>query len=101
MGWYFGLVVYWLVWGGLFSMSLIGGEDLRAIIRPQKMTTKKFLLVLFPLIMAGLYKAATGMSYAKPNLWFTLLLLSSAVGNGFLKRCIGGVSSCGCSKTTY
>jgi len=95
LGWYFGLVIYWIIWGGLFSWRMIGMENIRKIIRPQKLTLKIFLMVLFPLLMAALYRFVPGMGYEKPDVWILLLLLSTNVGNGFFEELLWrGVYMC-------
>jgi membrane protease YdiL (CAAX protease family) len=86
IAWYLGLVIYWLTWGGLFSWLMIGRESIRRIIRPQRLNTRLLLLVLFPLVMAGLYRVLAGMEYDKPSLWVFLLLVSTNVGNGFFEE---------------
>lgn len=86
IGWYLGLAIYWLTWGGVFPYLMLGPERLRRIIRPQKLTFQIFLLVLFPLVMASLYQLIPGMDYQKPGLLITLLLLSTPFGNGFFEE---------------
>lgn len=86
IGWYLGLVLYWLIWGGVFSWSMIGKESILRIIRPQKFTLRILLLILFPLLMAALYKYIPGMDYEKPSVWIFLLLVSTNFGNGFFEE---------------
>ena len=33
IGWYLGLVIYWLIWGTVFPLAIIGKESIRTIIR--------------------------------------------------------------------
>ena len=86
IGWYLGLVTYWLIWGAIFPWFMIGKESIRRIIRPQKLHTNVFFLVLFPLLMAGLYRFIPGMEYEKSSGWIFLLLLSTNFGNGFFEE---------------
>jgi membrane protease YdiL (CAAX protease family) len=86
IGWYLGLVTYWIIWGAVFPLVIIGKESIRAIIRPQKSKLKVFLFVLFPVLMASLYKFIPGMGYQKPSVWIFLLLLSTTFGNGFFEE---------------
>lgn len=86
IAWYFGLVSYWLIWGGLFSWWILGKESVRRIIQPQRLTLKIFLLVLFPLLMTFIYKNVGGMVYEKPDMLIFLLVVSSAFGNGFFEE---------------
>jgi membrane protease YdiL (CAAX protease family) len=86
IAWYLGLVSYWLIWGGIFSWWMIGRESIRKLIRPQKLNAKILSMVLFPVVMAGLYKLIPGMEYEHPNVWFFLLFVSTTVGNGFFEE---------------
>jgi membrane protease YdiL (CAAX protease family) len=86
IGWYFGLVLYWILWGGLFSYLMLGRTNVLGLIRPQRLTIEIGLLVLIPLIGAGLYRLVPGMDYQKPALWVFILLLSTNLGNGFFEE---------------
>jgi membrane protease YdiL (CAAX protease family) len=86
IGWYLGLVIYWLIWGAAFPLWIIGKESIAKIIRPQRLNVKVFLLLLFPLLMASLYRFIPGMEYQKPSVWIFLLLLSTNFGNGFFEE---------------
>ncbi len=86
VGWYLGLIVYWIIWGGIFSVAILGKENLITIIRPRKITIKIFLLISFPILMSSLYKLIPGMGYEKPSIWIFLLLLSTTFGNGFFEE---------------
>jgi len=86
LGWYFGLMTYWVIWGGLFTTLMIGKEIVLALIQPQKLTLKIALFVLFPLVMSALYRLVPGMDYEKPKFWVLLLLISTAFGNGFFEE---------------
>jgi membrane protease YdiL (CAAX protease family) len=86
VGWYFGLVVYWFVWGAAFSFLLVGKDKISLIIRPQKLNKSVILLVLFPLVMALVYKVVSRTEYNKPSVWIFLLYLSTALGNGFFEE---------------
>ena len=86
IGWYLGLIIYWLIWGAIFPWLMIGKESIRRIIRPRNLDTKVFFLLVFPLLMAGLYKFIPGMKYEKPNIWIFLLLITTNFGNGFFEE---------------
>jgi membrane protease YdiL (CAAX protease family) len=86
IGWYLGLASYWLIWGALFPLAVIGVDGIIAMIRPQKLTVKILLLVLFPVLMASLYRFIPGMGYDKSNFWMFLLFISTAFGNGFFEE---------------
>ena len=86
IGWYLGLVTYWLIWGAIFSWLMIGKDSILRIIRPQKPTPRLIVLVLFPLLMAGAYRVILGMEYEKSSGWAFLLILSTNLGNGFFEE---------------
>ena len=86
IGWYLGLIIYWLIWGIAFPFWIIGKESIKTMIRPQKLNIKVFFLVLFPLLMASLSKFIPGMGYQKTSLWIFLLYLSTTFGNGFFEE---------------
>lgn len=64
----------------------LGLEGLIPLIRPRKSSLKVFLLVLFPLVMASLYKLVPRMGYEKQSVWIWLLCFSAAFGNGFFEE---------------
>jgi membrane protease YdiL (CAAX protease family) len=86
MGWYLGLFVNWLIWGTIFPFSMIGKQRILNLIRPQIFSMRVFFLVLFPLLMAALYKLIPGMAYEKASIWTLLYLVSTAFGNGFFEE---------------
>jgi membrane protease YdiL (CAAX protease family) len=86
IGWYLGLVTYWITWCGLFSWLLIGKKSIIQLIRPQPLSLNVLILMLVPIIGAALYRLVPGMSYEKPALWIFLLLLSTNFGNGFFEE---------------
>jgi hypothetical protein len=86
MGWYLGLVTYWLTWCTVVPLWVVGKEDLLAMIRPQALTVRVLLLALVPVVGASLYRLVPGMEYQKPSVGVFLLLLSTNFGNGFFEE---------------
>ena len=86
VGWYIGLVIYWILWGAIFPVVMLGRGNIKTIISPPKLNIRVFLLVLFPVLMASLYQLVPGMGYEKPNFWIYMLFLSSVFGNGFFEE---------------
>jgi membrane protease YdiL (CAAX protease family) len=86
IGWYLGLVVYWITWCGIMSWLLIGATSIRQLIKPQRLTLEILFLLLVPLIGAGLYRLVPGMEYDKPQAWIFIMLLSTNLGNGFFEE---------------
>jgi membrane protease YdiL (CAAX protease family) len=86
VGWYLGLVAYWVTWCTMLPLWLVGRKRLVQIIRPRRPTVTAAALVLFPAAMAALGRRLIGMGYAKPEAWVWLLYLSTAFGNGFFEE---------------
>ena len=86
LGWYIGLILYWLIWCGAFTLWLVGKEDLRRIIRPQQLTRRVFFLLAIPIIGSLSYKLIPGMDYGQESLWLALMMISTAFGNGFFEE---------------
>jgi membrane protease YdiL (CAAX protease family) len=70
----------------VFSFLLLGKAEILDLIRPQRLTLHIALLLLIPLLGAGLYRLVPGMEYRKPALWVFILLLSTNLGNGFFEE---------------
>lgn len=55
-GWYCGLILYWITWGALFPLWMLGKTNILKMIRPQRINLQILLLVSFPLLMASMSK---------------------------------------------
>jgi membrane protease YdiL (CAAX protease family) len=86
VGWYLGLWIYWIIWGGVFPWIMIGKDSIVRLIRPQKLSLKLLAMVAFPVLMAAVFRFSTGMEYEKPALWFLFILVSTNLGNGFFEE---------------
>jgi membrane protease YdiL (CAAX protease family) len=86
IGWYLGLLIYWVIWCIAFPLWIIGGESIQNLIRPQKLDKIVLLLVILPLLMAFIFKFVSGMEYGRASTWTLLLLLSITFGNGFFEE---------------
>jgi len=86
IAWYLGLIIYWLTWGAIFPFLIIGKENIRTLIRPQKPNKKVLLLIAIPLLGALATKFIPGIGYEKESVWIFLLLLSTPLGNGFFEE---------------
>ena len=87
IAWYLGLIVYWLLWGMVFPIIIIGKSNVIALIRPQRPTTKMLLptlIILIGALSARLF--VPGMEYEKQSVWILLLLFSTCFGNGFFEE---------------
>jgi membrane protease YdiL (CAAX protease family) len=85
-GWYLGLTLYWVTWGLIFPLLMIGKGSILELLRPQPVTWKLAGLVLFPVVMAVVFKFATGTEYQKHAPWVLLLYLSTTLGNGLFEE---------------
>jgi len=86
IAWYLGLIIYWLIWGTAFPLFIIGKENIRTLIRPQKPNKKVLLLVAIPVLGAIAARFVPGMGYEKESVWILLLLISTPFGNGFFEE---------------
>lgn len=86
IAWYLGLVIYWLIWGTVFPLFIIGKENIKMLVRPQKPDKKVLLHVAVPLLGALAGRFILGMGYEKDSVWIFLLLLSTIYGNGFFEE---------------
>jgi len=87
IAWYLGLITYWLVWGMVFPLIIIGKKRIKALIRPQEPT--KTVIIPISIIILGALAArlfVSGMEYEKQSVWILLLLLSTSLGNGFFEE---------------
>ena len=87
IAWYLGLIIYWLLWGMVCPLFIIGKEDIVALIHPQKPT--KAIILPISIILVGALSArllVPGIEYEKQSLWIYILLLSTCFGNGFFEE---------------
>ena len=86
LGWYLGLVAYWIVWGAGFSLWILGWSRIRRLIRPRRPTLRLIPLIAFPVFMAAVVLLIPGMGYHKQSIGILLLLCSTTVGNGLFEE---------------
>jgi membrane protease YdiL (CAAX protease family) len=87
IAWYLGLATYWLIWGAAFPVLMIGFQNAKEMIRPQKISRKVLLLLAVPLLGAMGAKLVPGMgSYEKESILLAILVVSTAFGNGFFEE---------------
>jgi membrane protease YdiL (CAAX protease family) len=86
LGWYLGLVAYWIVWGAGFSLWILGWSRIKQLIRPRRPTIPVILLVAFPVLMAAAVLLIPGMGYEKQSIGILLLLGSTTIGNGLFEE---------------
>ncbi|UCE07794.1 MAG: CPBP family intramembrane metalloprotease [bacterium] len=85
VAWFLGLAIYWIIWGAVFPLFIIGRDEIKALIRPQKPDVKILLLVAIPLLGAVAGRLILG-GYEKESVWIALLLFSTPFGNGFFEE---------------
>ena len=87
IAWYLGLITYWIIWGLVFPLIIIGKKNVTELIRPQKPTIKiliPMLIILLGALSVRLF--VPGMEYEKQSGWILILLLSTSFGNGFFEE---------------
>jgi membrane protease YdiL (CAAX protease family) len=85
VAWFLGLVIYWIIWGAVFPLFIIGKDEIKALIRPRKPDTKILLLVAIPLLGAVAGRLILG-GYEKESVWIALFVFSTPFGNGFFEE---------------
>ena len=86
LGWYLGLAVYWLVWCGALTLGLIGKESIKKLIAPQRLTWQVALILAVPIIFTIINRFTRVLDYREANTWLTLMMISTAFGNGFFEE---------------
>ena len=87
IAWYLGLVTYWLIWGSIFPLLMIGFRNIKESVRPNKISKKLLLLLAIPLVGAIGAKLVPGMGeYEKETVLISILVISTAIGNGFFEE---------------
>ena len=88
IAWYLGLAIYWLIWGAIFPLMIIGKDNIKRLIQLQRPTRKLLLLISVPLLGALAVRLfVPGMSgYEKETALMLLLVLSTTLGNGFFEE---------------
>jgi len=86
IAWFLGLAIYWMLWGIIFPILMLGKDNLLKLIRPQKPDFKIILLVTIPLVITLIGRFIPSMEYEKPTIWIFLLLIVTAFGNGFFEE---------------
>lgn len=85
--WFAGMVVYWLVWGWVFSRWVLGRDRVRALIRPQRLSLALVGQVGFIVVMAAVVRfAVPGMGYSPPTVAAAVLLGLSPFANGVFEE---------------
>lgn len=86
IGWYLGLVTYWLTRCTVLPPTLVGWQRIKALVRPEPLRGWGFVLLLIPLLRASLYRLVPGMGYEKHAFRMVVLCASTAFGDGFFKE---------------
>ncbi len=85
VAWFLGLAIYWLIWGAVFPLFIIGKDEIKTLIRPRKPDKKILFLVAIPLLGAVAGRLILG-GYEKESVGIALLLFSTPFGNGFFEE---------------
>ena len=84
--WYSGLVIYWMIWGILFPLLLLGSNTVMNLLRPPKFEWYALLLASIPILFAAIGRIFFGVKYEKASAWALLALLTTAIGNGVFEE---------------
>ena len=87
IAWYIGITSYWIIWGLIFPLFIVGTQGLKDLLKPQQLTWKIALLLSIPLLGAAGAKLVPGMGeYEKNTVLIFFLVISTAFGNGFFEE---------------
>ncbi len=86
LAWYIGLKIYWIIWGITFPLYIIGWENIKVLLRPQRPNTLAIIFVSIPLIISIIGRFTLGMAYESDNIWILLLFIATCIGNGFFEE---------------
>lgn len=87
LAWFVGMTFYWLTWGALFPLWVLGPTRIRELIRPRRPTPQLAGHVAFVVAMAAAVRwLVPGMAYDKPTLAITALLAVSPFANGLFEE---------------
>lgn len=86
VGWYSGLVIYWILWGLLYPLLMLGKEAILDLIQPRGFDLVALLLVLIPVAFAAIGRFGFGIQYEKATKWALVGLLVTAIGNGVFEE---------------
>ena len=86
LGWYLGLVIYWLTWCGAMTLGLIGRESIKKLITPTRLTWQVALILIIPITFSIINRFTRVLDYREANTWLTLMMISTAFGNGFFEE---------------
>lgn len=65
VGWHSGLLIYWIIWGVVYPLAVLGKETILTMIRPQRIEMNAVLLAAIPVIFAAPGRIFFGMEYEK------------------------------------
>ena len=80
------MVIYWIVWGAIYPIVILGRETVLSMVRPQRLEAGAALLAAIPIVFAAAGRIFFGMGYEKATVWGLLGLLGTALGNGLFEE---------------
>jgi membrane protease YdiL (CAAX protease family) len=87
LAWFIGMTFYWLVWGGLFSVRILGRKRASQLVRPLRPTWGNIAHVSFFIAMAAVVRfSVPGMAYEKATIGAVILLAISPFANGLFEE---------------
>jgi len=86
IGWYLGLLVYWMLCGLLFSAWLIGFQKIKKLSSPRRLKLKLIPFIIFPMVMALIFSYLSGIEYKQANLLTLIFFVLTVFGNGIFEE---------------
>ena len=86
-GWAVGLAAYWLLWGAVFSVWMLGWRTVRELVWPRRADRLTLALVAVPAAIVAIDRLAVGVvAYHRSTPVVLVLLIVTALGNGFFEE---------------
>lgn len=87
LAWAAGLAAYWLLWGTVFSVWILGWRTVRESVRPRRADRMTLTLATVPAAIVAVDRLAVGVAaYPRSTPLALTLLTVTAVGNGFFEE---------------
>lgn len=87
LAWALGLAAYWLLWGAVFSVWILGLRTVRELVYPCRADRLTVALVAVPAALAAIDRLAVGVfAFPRSTPVVLLLLIVTALGNGFFEE---------------
>ncbi|MCY3410690.1 MAG: CPBP family intramembrane metalloprotease [Candidatus Heimdallarchaeota archaeon] len=86
VSWFLGLISFWIIWG-IISLK-IAREEIIQLLQNRNLDWKTGILILIPIIVSFIQRIDPSTSYPKPTIWFWLMYITTAIGNGIFEEIV-------------